>query len=282
VRGHCAKLVQVFYLDFLSRLHERLEPRTYLEIGVRQGHSLALSRCRSIGVDPAFSVDQELLGPVSLVRATSDEYFASLLANSAKPFGELPVDFAFIDGMHLCEFALRDFANVERYSSPWGVIAFDDVFPRNVDEAARDRHTEAWTGDVFRVLLVLEDHRPDLRLVRVDTEPTGLLLVSGLSPASSMSGLDIEELSRSYTREDPQEVPDRIICRHEALQPNEALALPLWDELRSCRAGEVPLGPRPEPALGRRLARATRRLIGGDDRSGPPASAPPGGSPHRT
>ncbi|HEY3943670.1 MAG TPA: hypothetical protein VGL78_00455 [Solirubrobacteraceae bacterium] len=60
----------MFYLDFLRGLHERLAPRTYLEIGVAQGHSLALSRCRSVGIDPV-AVDQELLAPTSLLRCTS-------------------------------------------------------------------------------------------------------------------------------------------------------------------------------------------------------------------
>jgi hypothetical protein len=32
------------YLDFLSVLHERLEPSTYLEVGIRNGNSLALAR----------------------------------------------------------------------------------------------------------------------------------------------------------------------------------------------------------------------------------------------
>jgi hypothetical protein len=243
----------MFYLDFLGAFHERLRPRTYLEIGVRNGHSLALARCRSIGIDPAFTVDQALTGPVSLVRTTSDGYFSSLAAAAVRPFGRLPVDFAFIDGMHLFEFALRDFANAERYSSVAGVIAFDDVFPRDIHEAARERHTESWTGDVFRVLLALEARRPDLRLVQVDTEPTGLLLVAGLDPAAAMSGAEVEGLSREYRREDPQDIPDKIIRRTEALRPDDALALPLWDELRSAR-GAAPV---------RSLARSAGSVLGG-------------------
>jgi hypothetical protein len=59
----------MYYLEFLQALHERLAPRTYLEIGIAGGHSLALSRCRSVGIDPGFQVDQELLAPVSLIRS---------------------------------------------------------------------------------------------------------------------------------------------------------------------------------------------------------------------
>ena len=60
----------------LKNLHELLQPRNYLEIGVNLGLSLTLSRCRTIGVDPAFKVTQELQCDVHLVRATSDEFFS--------------------------------------------------------------------------------------------------------------------------------------------------------------------------------------------------------------
>jgi len=166
------------YLEFLDRLHVALAPRTYLEIGIRNGDSLALSRCPSIGIDPGFEVTRELRSPTTLVRSTSDRYFDHLPPEG--PFGDLPVDLAFIDGMHLLEFAVRDFANLERHSAWSSVAAFDDVLPRDVDMAARERHTQAWTGDVFRILDVLGTERPDLTLVVVDTEPTGLLLVLGL------------------------------------------------------------------------------------------------------
>ena len=36
------------YLDFLERVHEVLEPPTYLEIGIRHGDSLALALGTSV------------------------------------------------------------------------------------------------------------------------------------------------------------------------------------------------------------------------------------------
>src|SRR5680860_1467966 len=96
---------------FLSALHQHLQPRTYLEIGVSDGRSLALSRVPSIGVDPAFKVTAPIACDVRLVRATSDEFFDS--SDPAAHFGGTPIDLAFIDGLHLAEFAYRDFMNVE-------------------------------------------------------------------------------------------------------------------------------------------------------------------------
>jgi hypothetical protein len=222
-------------LDFLARLHERLSPRTYLEIGVAQGHSLALSRCRSVGVDPEFSVDQELRAPVSLRRCTSDEYFAELAAAGERPFGDLPVDLAYVDGMHHFENALRDFIGIERHCSSTSVVAIDDVLPRTVQEAARQRETTAWTGDVFRLRYALAAHRPDLKLTLVDTEPTGTLLVTRLDPSSDVLASGLDDIVREYVVADPQPIPAEVLGRTGALTPRRALSLKVWDRLREAR-----------------------------------------------
>jgi hypothetical protein len=227
----------MLYLDFLQALHERLAPRTYLEIGVAQGHSLALSRCRSIGVDPDFHVTEEIRAPASLIRSTSDEFFARLAADGAQPFDGLPVDLTYIDGLHHFEAALRDYIAAERYSGAGSVIAFDDVLPRDSAEAARTPRPANWTGDVFRVPLALAAHRPDLRLLWVDTEPTGTLLVTGLDPASRALADGLDDIVREYVMPDPQPVPARILDRTGALAPDEVLELELWDELRRARSG---------------------------------------------
>ena len=172
------------YLAFLTEVHRRLAPERYLEIGIRNGTSLALAKCRSVGIDPAFSVTAELDAHVTLFRTTSDEYFAR--DEPLAPTGGRPFDLAFIDGLHLFEFALRDFIHAERHCSPRSLIVFDDVLPRSVDEAARLRHTTAWTGDVYSVLGVLQRYRPDITVVPVGTQPTGLLLVFGLDPSHTV------------------------------------------------------------------------------------------------
>lgn len=58
---------------------------------------------------------------------------------------------AFLDGMHLTEYALRDFINVERHCSPGSALVFDDVLPRNHLEADRVRRTVWFAGDVVKV-----------------------------------------------------------------------------------------------------------------------------------
>ena len=221
------------YLDFLARVHEVLEPPTYLEIGIRHGDSLALARCPSVGIDPAYEL-RPLLRDVpptwSLFRETSDEYFDR--PDPLAPLGGRPPALAFIDGMHLVEFALRDFVDVERCSDWTSVVVFDDIFPANAEMAARGRSTVDWTGDVYKVLSVLDRHRPDLIRLRVDTEPTGLLLVLGLDPASSVLGDRFEEIVLEVVRPDPQRVPVEVLERRGALDPEAVLKAPFWSLLK--------------------------------------------------
>jgi hypothetical protein len=221
------------YLDFLRSTHELLRPRTYLEIGVRSGDSLALSRSPSIGIDPAFAVKEEIDCDVALFKTTSDEYFSR--PAPLAPLDGRPVDLAFIDGMHLFEYALRDFINVERHTDWTSVVVFDDMLPRSNDEAARDRHTRAWTGDVYKVIPVLQEHRPDLLVVRVNTKPTGLLLIAGTDPSNTTLHDRYDDIVAQWATADPQQVPGDILEREGAVDPQRLLASPLWSQLRSLR-----------------------------------------------
>ena len=226
--------------DLLQSLHELLRPRSYFEIGVNFGGSMTLSRTRSIGVDPAFRVERELLCDLHLVRATSDEFFAR--EHPLAHFHDPVIDLAFIDGMHLSEYVLRDFVNTERYTHAASVIVVDDMLPRSVAEADRDRSRPrsgpAWAGDVYKLAEALRELRPDLVCLEVDTAPTGTVVVLLPDPASTDLLAAYDELVESFVVPDPQPVPDEILSRSRALDPEKLLAAPIWDELRRLRALE--------------------------------------------
>ena len=167
------------YIDVLTDLHHILDPKLYLEIGVRKGRSLSLAQCQAIGVDPSPELEARP-NELDLFSCTSDDFFFFY----AKDAINAPVDLAFIDGMHLAEFVYRDFMNLEQFMAPSGVIVIDDVLPNHPLQAARARQTQAWCGDVWRFAIVLTEMRPDLKLTWLDTAPTGLLLVSKLDPAN--------------------------------------------------------------------------------------------------
>lgn len=226
------------YLEFLAALHRAVEPSSYLEIGVRHGDSLALAECPAVGIDPELKLRVELGENVRLFSETSDEYFER--PEPLEPLGGRPVDLAFIDGMHLAEFALRDFDAVERHSSWTSVVVFDDILPRKPIEAARDRRTRAWTGDVYKLLGILARHRPDLTCLRVGTQPTGLLVVLGLDPRSRVLTERYGEIVEKAVTPDPQRVPAAVLERRRVLDPEAVLASGVWPLLRDARAREQP------------------------------------------
>jgi hypothetical protein len=219
----------VNYLEFLGRVHELLTAPPYLEIGIRHGDSLALSRGPAVGVDPGVDLRVDLPPGVRVYEETSDEFFDR--PDPLEALGGRPVGLSFIDGMHLAEFALRDFINVERHASRSGVIVFDDMLPRSVDEAARERQTRAWTGDVYKLLDILARHRPDLICLRIGTEPTGLLLVLGLDPDSRVLSERYDAILRETVVPDPQDVPGDVLERRGVLDPQELLDARFWARL---------------------------------------------------
>ena len=238
--------------DFLRALHKVYRPRNYLEIGVNDGKSLALSRVPSVAVDPDFRLTVEISCDVHLVRSTSDDFFARRdpllhLRGGRNPFrllarrdplgwlGDPRLELSFIDGMHLFEFALRDFINVEKHSVWSSVIVFDDMLPRDVDEAARDRHTKFWAGDVYKVIEILRTYRPDLVVVPVDTEPTGVLVVFGADPTSRVLSERYDDLVEDFVVDDPQDVSAEILGRKDAADPERLLAADFWPELVRAR-----------------------------------------------
>jgi predicted O-methyltransferase YrrM len=257
---------KVHYLDFLRRLHGLVEPEAYLEIGVRHGDSLALAECPAIGVDPEFALQKRLPASTTVFQEASDEFF--LRSKPLEAVGGRSIDLAFIDGMHLAEFALRDFINVEQLSRWTGAIVFDDVLPDRPVIAARDRRTRVWTGDVYKLPGILARHRPDLICVRVGTQPTGLLLVLGLDPQSRTLRKRYDEIVAGIVTPDPQDVPADVLERTGVADPERVLEAPFWDDLRAARAqraereaGLEPLRAAVKRDLGSADAGRLRRLL---------------------
>ncbi len=170
----------VTYYDLLAGLHRRLRPRVYLEIGVHEGHSLrlALPGTRVVGVDPEPRLDGTPPG-TTIVTSTSDAFFAR---SDVDEILGAPPDLVFVDGLHLWEQALRDVAHAERHAHPGTVIAIHDCLPIDAVTSSRRRTTLLWSGDVWKVVVALRRHRPDLNVHTVAAAPTGLALVTGCDP----------------------------------------------------------------------------------------------------
>ncbi len=180
--------------EFLSKLHEVLKPELYLEIGVQTGKSLVLSKCNSIGIDPMPMINQKLEVYHNLFTMTSDNFFKTLANENITE----PIDLSFIDGMHLFEYALRDFINVEKYSTKNTVIVMDDIYPGHPAQAERDRRTRAWTGDIWKLVAILKKYRKDLDIVTLDIYPTGVMIVRNLDKDNTSLQDDYKKIVEEY------------------------------------------------------------------------------------
>lgn len=192
IQGH--KGIQ--YITLLGLLHTALKPQTYLEIGARSGNSLALASCRSVAIDPFFKLEASFLNKKEmccLYQMTSDLFFERY--NPQHVLGG-KIDFAFLDGMHLAEFLLRDFFNTEPHCNRNSIIALHDCIPLDAAMARRresgpdvvrsPHNPDWWTGDVWKVVAILKKYRPELRIYPVDAQPTGLILITNLGPTSAL------------------------------------------------------------------------------------------------
>jgi hypothetical protein len=216
----------VDYYEVLQRIHSFLKPRTYVEIGLRQGHSFRLAKtaAASVGIDPAPVLEREPLRGARVFPMTSDEFFAR--HDLAGELGQRAVDLAFVDGMHLFEFALRDFANLEKFCHRDSTILVHDCYPVDRASAARERTTQVWSGDVWKLIVCLKKYRPDLLIGTVDVPPTGLGIIRRLDPHSTILPSRLESLYEEF-----------VPCDYGAMEAGKAQQLNRienrWHEIKS-------------------------------------------------
>lgn len=171
------------YVAFLHELHSKVLVDWYLEIGCRNGRMFAPVRGKTIAVDPFFRTELNIIGSkpaLHVFQQKSDDFFASEFL----PRNDIRLSFAFIDGMHLFEYLLRDFMNVEENSADGAVVMMHDCCPHTPEMTSRNLGNLVqgigWTGDVWKIIPILQEYRPDLTITPLDCRPTGLLTVTGL------------------------------------------------------------------------------------------------------
>jgi Methyltransferase domain len=186
------------YLDLLDSIYQHLLPRTYVEIGVSTGRSMtrALPGTDCIGIDPEPKPRFPLGKRTRIFSLTSDDFFAA--HDLGALFDGVPLDLAFIDGMHHFEFALRDFINLERASNRSTTVLVHDCLPIDEASAARQRSTNLWTGDIWRLILALRHCRPDLEVAVADSGPSGLGIIRNLDPSSTVLPDRYDEIVEQY------------------------------------------------------------------------------------
>ncbi|MEM7525727.1 MAG: class I SAM-dependent methyltransferase, partial [Pseudomonadota bacterium] len=194
------------YYGLLRRIHELRQPSLYVEIGVHEGHSLAFVQpgTRIVAIDPEPKV-AEPPENAAIVAQTSDDFFADPVALQGET-----IDLAFADGMHWWDQTLRDVANLERHATPDSIILIHDCNPIDEVTAARERTTAVWTGDVWKMIPILQRYRPDLKITVLGCAPTGVVLVSDLNPKSTVLSRNLAKISAEF---DGLEIEDFGVAR---------------------------------------------------------------------
>ncbi|MEO1139772.1 MAG: class I SAM-dependent methyltransferase [Pseudomonadota bacterium] len=176
------------YLHALEYLHLTRRPDWYLEIGTGRGHSLAQCPGKAIAVDPDFRLTGDVMGQkpaLHMIKATSSDFFASRQARDLAP----RIDLAFIDGMHLFEYVLDDFIETEKLCHSGSMVLLHDLVPFSPATAEREwdpELTKGWSGDVWKMTLILREYRPDLTFDVLNPRPCGLGMITGLDPTNTI------------------------------------------------------------------------------------------------
>ena len=219
--------------DFLIRAHRFLRPSFYAEIGVEYGRSLRLADCPALGIDPAPQLTEPIGDRHELCLTTSDDFFWLTDHPKRTP----PIDLCYVDGMHQIEYAMRDFMYVERLCHKGSVIVVDDIYPAHELQGARIRQSRFWTGDVWKMIPILQNVRPELILLPLDTSPTGSLLVLGTDPENSELW-DRYDVLMDWSINFITEVPTSIVDRTESFDPRDPLIGLIFGILRNARGSD--------------------------------------------
>lgn len=197
------------YREFLRFLDKNLLPNGFFEIGTHQGDSLSQFTCESLCIDPNFVFPGNVIGKkrrLSLFQMTSDSFFDEYDPRQYVT----SLDIGFLDGLHTYDALLRDFINFEKYAHPLSMAILHDCFPLNARMTNREHvmgpQTESentrnfWTGDVWKLIPILKQYRPDLLIIGIDCPPTGLVLVTNLNSKSNLLDDKFSEITKYWSQ----------------------------------------------------------------------------------
>jgi hypothetical protein len=108
------------------------------------------------------------------------------------------------------------------YCHPGSVVIVDDIYPAHALQGERIRQSRFWTGDVWKMIKLLSNARPDLILLPLDTSPTGSLLVLGLDPNNRTLWEKFDVLM-DWAINNWKETPSEIVQRSMSFDPRDPL-----------------------------------------------------------
>lgn len=201
------------YIEFIADYVNQTNAGSYFEIGSNLGNSLLPIAAKTVAVDPQFKIEQNVIGRKRVCmffQMNSDDFFAEYKLSD---LFQGPLDVAFLDGMHQYEYLLRDFMNTEKHSSRNSTIILHDCLPTRMGMTTRHQKDRWWTGDVWKVVPILQKYRPDLKLAILDCRPTGLVLISNLDPQQTTLDENYHRIVEEYAPGEADEAALRTFFR---------------------------------------------------------------------
>jgi len=128
--------------------------------------------------------------------------------------------------------ALRDFMNLERLSTAQLPILVHGCFPHDRRTAQRERMRVFWSGDIWRLIVLLKKYRPDLSIYTIATPPTGLGVVRNLNPFSRFIADNLGRLRAEFMALDYSYL-DKDRAAKLNLFPND------WEQIRPLLARQL-------------------------------------------
>src|SRR5207302_7216211 len=125
-----------------------------------------------------------------------------------------------------------------RFHEPRAVVDFaiDDPGPRLLSPrpqtAQRERLWGFWSGDIWRLIVLLKKYRPDLSIHTIATPPTGLAVVRNLDPSSRFIADNLGRLCAEF-----------MALHYSYLEKDRAAKLNLfpndWEQIRPLLARQL-------------------------------------------
>ena len=185
-------------IEGLTDIHQLLKPAHYLQLGVDRGDAL-----RSVGLETRCIVvangaklDLDVVEPDEFYPMASKAFFNHHQVREL--FGGAAVDLALLRGPSSYESLLEEFIELERSVGARTVICVEGTYPVEGKSAHRRRRTDYWVGDRWKLVAILKAYRPDLYIQTLPAAPSGLTLITGMDPESTVLTERFEEINRVF------------------------------------------------------------------------------------
>lgn len=164
--------------DIINHLIQKIDAKTYLEIGVREPEG----NFNKIICENKVAVDPVPLGS-GIIALTSDAFFKQ---------NKDTFDIIFIDGLHVAEQVERDIINSLAVLNPGGYIICHDMNPtEELMQRVPIETMGAWTGNCWKAWVKLRAERKDLTMFVLDTDFGVGVIAEGKQDLVSLDGLEL-------------------------------------------------------------------------------------------